>query len=518
MGDEAEDEEYDTIGYTKQRPRPRPTLGLNLPKKERARILMDQKATSVADLAFVLELQAGAPGREEEELAGAERRVNRFEQLGQRAQRRALDRVIQLKQQQEKMRQLRADHFSKAIEGGVSLDKNNRGEIEAGVERKRAADRLKKLVAKRDGLAQMREMLKQQISKGGQDPEEAHSEESGPIALIHICPDDIIERATDRITKLTKKSKKEVLDAINMTFEDPSDLSATSSSSPYNSSSPTPQPHRARHFLRAVATAEDARNPRSEDRVLRSLVRSSRSLRERLTKLEGSQQHRQHRQHRQHLERYQLPYARRTLKGVKSAISKMQERIEELDAGLQDGSYVAQDRGVVRNPASAKIETSDTVAIAAPSRSSSLSPSSLPTIERPSLADGQVRILWSDLRDAEWVRPETWPAGVAHGRLERRHDPARGRSIHVIGGLARGEEEREKKEKKREEEERMKREREEERGKKEAAERRFMREEEKGKGKGKKGGVGGWLLGGVRERLAGVWKAARGERDVGRVV
>ncbi len=53
--------------------------GSRLPKKRRAKVLMDQKANSVADLAAVLQLQESGPS--EERILNAERRRRRVETL-----------------------------------------------------------------------------------------------------------------------------------------------------------------------------------------------------------------------------------------------------------------------------------------------------------------------------------------------------------------------------------------------------------------------------------------------------
>lgn len=484
MGDDAEEEEWDTIGYTKRRPRPRPILDLKLPKKERAKVLMNQKGNSVADLAFVLGVQADAPGHEEQNLAAAERRVRRFETMGQKAQRRALERIMQLKKQQDKMRQLRAEYFNGRIESGVSLDKNKKGEIDAGVERKRTGEQLDDLLDKRDRLANTVKTLQAEAPK-----------QSGTLTLISVYPDVVINHAARQLAELTTKPLNQVLAITNADFH--RSLSGGSTSPATRDSKRESQ--RARYFLRQLAKIDQPKwHGRSVEETLRTLFKGNDDLKEHRAKLEQLT----------HLRDYDLPYATRALAGVRSAIENLQSRIDKLNAGLENGTYITEERGSITEAAASS-----------PSPSSSQPHLSLPTVETPPLPHSQLAlILWSSLHDAEHVPTSAWPPGVSHGLLAP--GVKQGRSIHVFGDLApleptentrreSGEGNPRQKEGEGEGEEKKRVEQE----KKAEAERRFMREKKTNKSSQE----GGWF-GGLRERVGGWWRAARGGSGKGEVV
>ncbi|KAL9622147.1 MAG: hypothetical protein Q9160_003490 [Pyrenula sp. 1 TL-2023] len=427
----ADDEEYDLIGNTKQRPRPRPLLGQKLPKKERAKMLMNQKASSVADLAFTLGLAAEAPGREEEERIVVERRVSRFEELGQKAQRRALERIIELKKARDRFQKLRTDYFRGRVEGRVKASRDNRGEIEAGVKRARLRGLLEKRTAERNNLARTLEALEQ---KGVQDYD--------PLKLCSDSPKNVIASAVSQMAQITKNNTDYIIHTTDQSFkpeQSPSLFQSREANRAYHFVSTfaqthniTNRPHRdwspaeaMIHLFGLPTASTDTSRPstlntdNNNDDLL--MTPEIGNLRSRYSTLNAAAIH---------THTYDLPYAQQALEEADVGLVRLQNQIDEVDARLNDGTYVALERG------KASKSTGEEGAL-------SRTQGSLQTIERAPLPDGAVLVLWSDMNDARYVSPRTWPVNVAHGELER--GPKVGRSIHVIGDAAKGEEgEREK--------------------------------------------------------------------------
>ena len=113
------------LGYDPNDETKRPRTGQIMPKRWRAKVLMNQRATSVADVAFVLDLQKDALGKEEQERRAIEKRIANLENLGTNAKSRALARLVQLKRMARTMEKVRKDYFSHAIHGGLKLRRNN---------------------------------------------------------------------------------------------------------------------------------------------------------------------------------------------------------------------------------------------------------------------------------------------------------------------------------------------------------------------------------------------------------
>lgn len=426
--DVADDEEWDVIGNTKKRPRPRPLLGHKLPKKERAKVLMNQKASSVADLAFTLGLAAEAPGREEEERIVVERRVSRFEELGQKAQRRALQRIIDLNKARVRLQKLRTDYFQRRVEGRVNQNRDDSGEIEAGVERARLRQHLQQRTAERNKLARKAEAF---------DRETVHDYD--PLELCSASPEHVIAAAVSRMAQITENNSDDIIHSTNQSFESQRSLSHFSS----------PEAKRAYHFVSTLAEARNRTYPHirkwspteammhlfglptgSSDAITTDDSRSSsnsagnddkllispeiQDLRSRYATLNATAIH-----HRT----YDIPYLQQALEEADAGLARLQAQIDDVDAKLDEGRYVLQERGKASRPAAWE---GGEGALSRPQ-----GPDSVPTIERAPLPDGAVLVLWSDINDARYVSPQTWPASVAHGELER--GPKVGRSIHVIG-------------------------------------------------------------------------------------
>lgn len=98
-----------------------PQVGQLLPKELRAKKLMSQRATSVADVAFVLGLQAEAPDPEEAARLKEERRAAWWDNISRGAKARARKRA-KLQEGKEEQLEKRRQIAMKAERGGVGLN------------------------------------------------------------------------------------------------------------------------------------------------------------------------------------------------------------------------------------------------------------------------------------------------------------------------------------------------------------------------------------------------------------
>ncbi|KAL9109859.1 MAG: hypothetical protein Q9227_005562 [Pyrenula ochraceoflavens] len=122
-------------GYDPNDETSRPRNGQIMPKKWRARVLMDQKAVSVADAAFVIGLQDRAPEKAESERIAIEKRIENFEQLGSKAKVRALTRMAELKKKAREREKLRKQYSTSSVYGGINLNSNTPPEIGEAMKR-----------------------------------------------------------------------------------------------------------------------------------------------------------------------------------------------------------------------------------------------------------------------------------------------------------------------------------------------------------------------------------------------
>ena len=222
-----------------------PQVGQLLPKELRAKKLMSQRATSVADVAFVLGLQAEAPDPEEAARLKEERRASWWNNISRGARARARKRA-KLQEGKEEQLEKRRQVAMKAEPGGVGLN----------------SDAAKRIAMEYRGV----------LAPGGHKVDLTRRREGiiGGIAAVEERDQERVDKVGTNLQSRTSRSGDVLTTAQGMQEREQSSLQTAKTGSTDPSEASVDEQSSA-HSLEAAATVRAAVKKEEESREVRVL-------------------------------------------------------------------------------------------------------------------------------------------------------------------------------------------------------------------------------------------------------